>query len=82
MPSRAARRAAVVIGTAAIAVALTVDAGLATGILSGSAKAATARPATGTATTYTLISGSGNRSHPSPPSNGLPEGKVNVSSAN
>jgi hypothetical protein len=55
MPSRAARRAAVAVGTVAIAIALTVDAGLATGIVSGSAKTAAAQPAT----RYTLASGTG-----------------------
>lgn len=62
MPSRSVRRAAVTVGTLAIAVALTVDVGLATGTLSGTAKADTSRPATGTgtATNYTLSSGSGN----------------------
>jgi hypothetical protein len=58
MPSRAARRAAVAVGTVAIALALTIDAGLATGLLSGSGKTATAQSAAGngTATHYTLTS--------------------------
>lgn len=60
----------------AAAAVLTIDAGLSTGLpgVSGSAMADTTQPSgtvTGTATNYTLSSGSGNCSYTSPPSNGL-----------
>lgn len=76
VPPRVSRRGAVVAGTVAAAAVLMIDAGLSTGLsgVPGSAMADTTQPSgtvTGTATNYTLTSGSGNCSYASPPSDGL-----------